>query len=87
MLSKNNNLPYCYASDRTSWYIDDSMEFHSLEEIKDYFRENVDYSRIRYGEAVYYKFKIIDTEDEIEVVCSMAFDDDEFDYIKVEGKF
>jgi hypothetical protein len=87
MLNKNNNLPYCYASDRTSWYIDNSIEFHSLEEIKNYCREDADYLPIRYEGAVYYKFLIIDSDDEIEVICSVAFDDDGFDYIEVKGKF
>jgi hypothetical protein len=87
MLNRNNNLPYCYISEHTSWYIDNSMEFHSLEEIKDYCRENVYYPYIRYSGAVYYKFKIIDTNDEVEIICSVTFSDDGFNYVSVVGNF
>jgi hypothetical protein len=69
------------------WYVDDSLEFHSLQEVRDYCYENADYWHMRFKDNILYKFKIVDSDDEIEVVCSVVFDDDGFDYISVVGKF
>jgi hypothetical protein len=76
-----------HGSDRWDWYVDDSLEFHSLAEIKDYCRTDADDWDLRHGAGTLYKFKVIDTDEVIEILCSPVYDNGEFDYINVEGNF
>jgi hypothetical protein len=75
----------CYKHD-LGWYVDDSIEFHSLQEVKDYCYKLTN-CHPQFKDVIYYRFKIMNTDEILEILCSVAYDKDGFSYIKVEGNF
>lgn len=62
-----------YNNGRKEVYIDDSTEYHSFKEIKDFCYEDAKSTSL--CEATRYTFVVIDSDEEIDVICCWVCDD------------
>lgn len=65
-------------------YLDDK-EFYSLQEIKDYCVNETNYTFI--GDDLKFVFTIMDTNEDVEIVCSWKQDEDDFYYVWLDYSF
>lgn len=69
---------------RREEYIDDSKEFHSIQEIKDYCIEHMNKNGGSLYDNTVYSFVIEDTDEDIKIIAQWINDDDGFYYVKLE---
>lgn len=67
---------------KKEYYSGNAIEYHSFQEIKDFCYQDMQHTFI--SDIVVYTFVVVDTNEEIKVICSWIRDSNDFYHIKVE---
>lgn len=67
---------------KKEYYLDNTIEYHSFQEIKNFCYQNMQHTFI--SDIVVYTFVVVDTDEEIDIICSWVKDSDDFYYVKLE---